>query len=85
MFSIFIARGGTKMADIKFEIKDKLGVISESSKGWTKERNLISWNGKQAEYDLRDWAPEHEKMGKGITLSIEELKSLKEILNNLEL
>lgn len=85
MFSIFIARGGTRMADIKFEIKDKLGVISESPKGWTKELNLISWNGKQAKYDLRDWAPEHEKMGKGITLSIEELKSLKEILNNLEL
>ncbi len=42
---IFIAKGGTKMADIKFEIKDKLGVISESSKGWTKELNLISWNG----------------------------------------
>lgn len=73
------------MADIKFEIKDKLGVISELPKGWTKELNLISWNGKQAKYDLRDWAPEHEKMGKGITLSIEELKSLKEILNNLEL
>ncbi|APC78823.1 YdbC family protein [Clostridium botulinum] len=73
------------MADIKFEIKDKLGVISESSKGWTKELNFISWNGKQAKYDLRDWAPEHEKMGKGITLSAEELKSLKEILNNMDL
>ncbi|EPS56132.1 TPA: YdbC family protein [Clostridium botulinum] len=73
------------MADIKFEIKDKLGVISESSKGWTKELNLISWNGKQAKYDLRDWSPEHEKMGKGITLSAEELKSLKEILNNADL
>ncbi len=85
MFSIFIARGGTKMADIKFEIKDKLGVISESPKGWTKELNLISWNGKQAKYDLRDWAPEHEKMGKGVTLSAEELKSLKEILNNMDL
>ncbi|ACQ54925.1 YdbC family protein [Clostridium botulinum] len=73
------------MADIKFEIKDKLGVISESSKGWTKELNLISWNGKQAKYDLRDWAPEHEKKGKGVTLSAEELKSLKEILNNMDL
>ncbi|APC83565.1 YdbC family protein [Clostridium botulinum] len=73
------------MADIKFEIKDKLGVISESPKGWTKELNLISWNGKQAKYDLRDWAPEHEKMGKGVTLSAEELKSLKEILNNMDL
>ncbi len=85
LFFIFIARGGTKMADIKFEIKDKLGVISESPKGWTKELNLISWNGKQAKYDLRDWAPEHEKMGKGVTLSAEELKSLKEILNNMDL
>ncbi|KGO12379.1 YdbC family protein [Clostridium botulinum] len=73
------------MADIKFEIKDKLGVISESPKGWTKELNLISWNGKQAKYDLRDWSPEHEKMGKGITLSAEELKSLKEMLNNMDL
>ncbi|NFD85135.1 hypothetical protein FC826_01350 [Clostridium botulinum] len=73
------------MADIKFEIKDKLGVISESPKGWTKELNLISWNGKQAKYDLRDWSPEHEKMGKGVTLSAEELKSLKEILNNMDL
>lgn len=82
---IFIAKGGIKMADIKFEIKDKLGVISESSKGWTKELNLISWNGKQAKYDLRDWSPEHEKMGRGITLSAEELKSLKEILNNMDL
>lgn len=85
IFSIFIAKGGTKMADIKFEIKDKLGVISESPKGWTKELNLISWNGKQAKYDLRDWSPEHEKMGKGVTLSAEELKSLKEILNNMDL
>lgn len=50
------------MADIKFEIEKEIGKISESSKGWTKELNLISWNGKEAKYDLRDWAPEHEKM-----------------------
>ncbi|MGJ3587553.1 YdbC family protein, partial [Lactococcus lactis] len=65
------------MADIKFEIKETLGVVSESSKGWTKELNLISWNGREPKYDLRDWAPEHEKMGKGITLSKEELKELR--------
>ena len=52
------------MADIKFEIKEELGVISESAKGWTKELNLISWNGAEAKYDLRDWSPNHEKMGK---------------------
>lgn len=73
------------MADIKFEIKEALGVISESSKGWTKELNLISWNGRESKYDLRDWAPEHEKMRKGITLSSEELKKLRDILNDMKL
>ena len=72
------------MADIKYEIEKELGVISESTKGWRKELNLISWNGKEAKYDLRDWAPEHDKMGKGITLTLDELKALKELLNNME-
>ncbi|RXI46734.1 hypothetical protein DP145_11105 [Clostridium tetani] len=73
------------MADIKFEIKETLGVVSESAKGWNKELNLISWNGRDPKYDLRDWASEHEKMGKGITLSIEELKELRDILNKMNL
>ncbi|WP_046058525.1 MULTISPECIES: PC4/YdbC family ssDNA-binding protein [unclassified Clostridium] len=73
------------MAEIKFEIEKEIGSISESPKGWAKELNLISWNGKEAKYDLRDWAPGHEKMGKGVTLSIEELKKLKELLNNINI
>lgn len=73
------------MADIKFEIEKELGSISESPKGWTKELNLISWNGKEAKYDIRDWDLEHKKMGKGITLSVEELKKLKELLNDMDL
>lgn len=73
------------MAEIKFEIEKELGAVSESPKGWKKELNLISWNGKEAKYDLREWAPGHEKMGKGVTLSKEELKCLKEILNNIDL
>lgn len=73
------------MSDIKFEIKETIGSISESSKGWKKELNLISWNDKEDKYDIRDWAPEHEKMGKGVTLTIEELKVLKNLLNNLDL
>ncbi|WP_040205933.1 YdbC family protein [Neobacillus jeddahensis] len=73
------------MAEIKFEIKEKVGAISQSPKGWSKELNLISWNGKEPKFDLRDWAPEHEKMGKGITLSIEELKALRDLLNEMEL
>ena len=73
------------MAEIKFEIEKELGSISESPKGWTKELNLISWNGKEAKYDLRDWAPEHEKMGKGVTLSVDELKKLRDVLNEMDL
>lgn len=73
------------MADIKFEIEKELGSISESPKGWKKELNLISWNGKEAKYDLRDWAPEHEKMGKGITLNVDELKKLRDLLNEMNL
>jgi hypothetical protein len=73
------------VADIKFEIEKELGSISESSKGWKKELNLISWNGKEAKYDLREWAPEHEKMGKGVTLTGEELRALKVLLNGMDL
>ena len=56
-------------------------MLSENAKGWRKELNLISWNGGAAKYDIRDWAPDHEKMGKGITLSAEEAGRLKEVLN----
>ena len=68
------------MADIKFEIVEEIGVLSESSKGWRKELNLVSWNGAAAKYDIRDWAPNHEKMGKGITLTEDEAQKLKELL-----
>lgn len=68
------------MADIKYEIKKEIGVLSENAKGWRKELNLVSWNGATAKYDIRDWAPEHEKMGKGTTLTAEEAKELLELL-----
>lgn len=68
------------MADIKYDISEALGVISESAKGWTKELNLISWNGGTPKFDIRDWAPEHEKMGKGFTLSKSEAEKLYELL-----
>ena len=64
------------MADIKYEITEELGVLSEKSSGWTKELNRISWNGGAAKFDIRDWAPEHEKMRKGVTLTEEEAKQL---------
>lgn len=73
------------MADMKFEIKEQLGYISESPKGWKKELNLISWSEREPKYDIRDWDPNHEKMGKGVTLTINELKELKDLLNGMDI
>ena len=71
------------MAEIKFEIKETIGVIAESSKGWKKELNLISWNGRPPKFDLREWAPDHEKMGKGITLTNEEFAELSKTIKSM--
>lgn len=73
------------MSEIKFEIIKNIGVLSKSTSGWSKELNLISWNDRDAKYDLRDWSADREKMGKGVTLSKEELLALKELLNMIEL
>ena len=67
--------------ELKFEIINQLGIISTSSKGWTVEFNMVSWNGKEPKYDVRAWSPDHTKMGKGITLSKEELITLSEMLS----
>lgn len=70
------------MAEIKFEVVEHIGVLSESAKGWKKELNLVSWNGAAPKYDIREWAPNREKMGKGITLSEAEFKALKALLKD---
>ena len=70
---------------INYEVEDSFGEISESKAGWTKELKKISWNNREAKYDLRDWAPDGEKMGKGITLNDEELKKLRDLLNSMDL
>lgn len=73
------------MAEIKFDIIKNIGTLSEGSKGWRREVNLISWNGRKAKLDIRDWDEAHAKMGKGITISKEELKQLKGILNEIDI
>lgn len=73
------------MDDINYEIVMQIGALSQSNSGWTKELNLISWNGRTPKYDLRDWSPGHQKMGKGVTLSREELLALRDLLNSWEL
>lgn len=69
------------MPEFTYEIVETIGVLSETAKGWTKELNLISWNGREAKFDIREWAPEHEKMGKGVTLTEDEAKKIMELLN----
>ena len=71
------------MSEFTYEIVEEIGVIFENEKGWKKELNLISWNGGEPKYDIRDWAPNHEKMGKGITLTEEEAKQLYLLLSQI--
>jgi hypothetical protein len=61
------------MSGIKYVIIKKIGVLSKSDSGWSKQLNLISWNEREPKYDIRDWSPDREKMGKGVTMSKEEL------------
>ena len=72
------------MAEFTYEVVEELGVLSETARGWTKEFNLISWNGREPKYDIREWAPEREKMGKGVTLSGDEAAALKGLLANVD-
>ena len=67
--------------EITFEITEEIGVLSTSPKGWTKELNIVSWNNGKPKFDLREWDSEHEKMGKGVTMTVEEARALRELLD----
>lgn len=70
------------MAELKYEIVENIGILSESDKGWKKEINIVKWGDFSPKYDIRDWSEDHSRMGKGLTFSKEELTKLKEVLNN---
>jgi hypothetical protein len=72
------------MSEIKFEIIKRIGVLFKTASGWEKQLNLISWNDRDPKYDIREWSPDGQKMGKGVTLSKEELLALRELLNKIE-
>lgn len=69
-------------SDIKCEIIEEIGVLTESTKGWQKELNLVDWNERGPKYDLREWAPGHEKSGKGVTLTEDECRALLKLLKS---
>ena len=73
------------MPEIKYEVVEKIGTVSSGSNGWDKELNLISWNEREPVYDIRTWSPDHSKMGKGVTVTAEEAKVRRDLLNALNL
>ena len=64
------------MSEFTFHIEEHLLTLSENEKGWTKELNRVSFNGAETKWDIRSWSPDHTKMGKGITLTNEEFKTI---------
>lgn len=73
------------MANVEYEIIKELGVISERDSGWSKQLNLISWNGSDPKYDIREWSSNREKAGRGVTLSAAELQALGDLINDIDL
>ena len=73
------------MEGIRCEIVMQIGVLSQARSGWTKELNLVSWDQRPPKYDIRDWSPDHSQMGRGVTLSREELLGLRDLLNQWDL
>ena len=69
--------------EFSYEIVEEIAILSENNKGWRKELNLVSWNGRPPKFDLRDWATDHEKMGKGLTLTNEEFEQLQKAIENM--
>ena len=72
------------MDKITYEVLEKLGVLSESPRGWTKELRLVNWNNRGPRYDLREWSPGDRKASRGITLSLREMRVLQEVLMETE-
>ena len=72
----------TDNTQITFDIVEKIGVITEYSTGWNREINIVSWNGNEPKYDIREWSPDHERMSRGITLKEEELRTILHLLKN---
>ena len=68
-----------------YEITERIAVLSTATTGWERQLNMISWNGREPKYDIRDWAPDGSKMGKGISMTKEELCMLRGILEELDL
>lgn len=66
---------------VTFSIEKHIGVLRTSPSGWTRELNIVKWGDRDPVFDIRDWNPDHTKMGKGLSFSGEELRSLWNIIH----
>ena len=73
------------MAEFTYEITERIAVLSQSPNGWERQLNMVSWNGREPKYDIRDWAPDNTKKGKGISMTHDELAILKGILADMDI
>lgn len=66
--------------EVTFDIIEEIGIISTQETGWTRELNLVRWNGGVEKYDIREWDPYHERMSRGITLKEDEMRRILELM-----
>lgn len=77
---------GNEKREISFEIRKHLGILSHRNTGWTRELNLVAWNGQQVpKFDIRDWSADHTHMGRGITLFLDEMEKLQEYFHGYQI
>ena len=41
--------------EVTYEIVEILATITKNRSGWTKELNLVAWNGAEPKYGIREW------------------------------
>lgn len=75
-----MAMNGNLEREVRFDIVERIGVISIHSTGWRKELNLVSWNEGAPKYDIRDWSPDHERMSRGVTLHENEMRQIFDLM-----
>ena len=73
------------MAEFKYEITERIAVLSQNPNGWERQLNMVSWNEREPKYDIREWSPDGNKMGEGNSLSHDEISIFKGVLDDMEL
>ena len=68
--------------EISFDIVEEIGLLTTYTTGWSKELNLVSWNGGAPKYDIRDWSPDHLRMSRGVTLHEKEMRFILDMMRN---